>query len=110
MMNARIPLTPQHESLLWELAPSGLRKTRRSVPPARSYASGPMRRSAGITPKRESRWDEAFQQFEAAVQQVHQAPRTHREGSMKSAKPYVELFKLGRSMPWITVMDVPGSR
>lgn len=69
-----------------------------------------MRRSTGITPKRESRWDEAFQQFETAVQQVHQAPRNHREGSLKSAKPYVELFKLGGSMPWMTVMDLPVSR
>ncbi|MBB3195057.1 hypothetical protein [Roseateles terrae] len=61
-------------------------------------------------PQREPRWDEAFQQFEAAVQRVHQSPRTHSEGSLISAKPHVELFKLGQSMPWMTVVDLHSSR
>lgn len=54
-------------------------------------------------PQRDESWDAPFQDFKAAVQRVNEAPRTHAEGSLISAGRHVELFKLGPTMPWMSV-------
>ncbi|WP_431263346.1 hypothetical protein ACQ859_25755 [Roseateles chitinivorans] len=61
-------------------------------------------------PQRTDAWDAAFEEFSAAVISANQAPRTHSEGSLKSAKRHNDLFALGRSMPWMALISVsPGS-
>ncbi len=63
-----------------------------------------------LHPQRNPSWDAPFQQFEAAVRAMHQAPRTHAEGSLKSAKQHTELFAVGRSMPWMALIGEPAAQ
>ena len=57
-------------------------------------------------PERTEAWDAAFEEFSAAVNHARTAPRTHSEGSLKSADRHVHLFALGRTMPWMALVGV----